>query len=1056
MLGAKLTLTGSGLEGTLTWKHGDKFRFNTGGDLWKVEDRRGNAVTISRNSQGYPTTITQPDGRTATIQYTNGSDPKVMNVTLPAPNGGERTWVFNRDASGRVNWILNPRSEYTHFTWENSTGGLPLLKTVADNAGEVKFTNTFDTDTGKLISRSYPDGGTLQMDYSGGSTTKATDPKGYTTTWQYSWNTGLFGYKVTQVTDAQGRTTQYGRTGPSHLVTSITDYKGRITTLSWNHAKGNLLSVTRPNHEGGTVTWSASYDPTWNIPTTITDPLSHTTTIEVNAANGDVKSVTDARNNKTEFTYDATTGDLRFVKNALQNTTELQYWPGGELKKIIDPLGHETELTWNNASLLSLVKDANLKETAWEYDDLGRTTKVKRKLNGVWKENTFTYTLDGELKTFKDAKNQIWTWDYFPALGKVTETNPLAQVTTYEFDQNDNLKTVIEATGRRREYTWGAGDRLTQALFKTATGAQESKYTIEYWPYNTASTDLVKKVEERNNANELRRSYEYTYDNIDRLSAETRTEVATEGTYTWTNTHGYDDADRRTSVQLPNQGLITYGYNATDDVISITQNGLTTTFDIDALGRTWRRTMPNGVRTEWGWDDAGFPAWMFTAAGSTTLDSHNYVCDNVGNITQDAHGFLGGWFNVFGYDDLYRLTSSTSYGNTYSWTYDDAGNRLTQTKNGVTTTAGFNSANRLTSDHGAPVGYDAHGNLTSWNSTFCYNWNARGELVSSTGPGRNDAFEYDWLGRRVKQTISGVVTYFLHDGDEVVSEYSGGQYVHTLHSPVIDQPIARNGRWFFPDHRGSTSGLTDAGGNVVQGYLYSPFEKQFTWTGEANPIQFTGREQDASGLMYYRKRYYVPAWGRFLSEDPIGLAGGPNRYAYVSNSPMSFTDPQGLKKRAYIFVGDTHVSPPILNPLIALGVRRDVSQLRRRFEAAGYEVQVVYQATRDDILQALPGASAIAFIGHNAFEGAVTPYPAPGIDPNGTEAFLDWTDFAAALRGRHLEQAVVHSCYSDRPELREALVGKTGKFEGSKGLWNPVIGVDFGSYGWWKGKWKNK
>jgi RHS repeat-associated protein len=890
LLGAKLTMTGNGLEGTLTWKHGDKYRFNTAGELWKTEDRRANSVTISRNSQGYPTTITQPDGRTATIAYTSGADPKVMSVTLPSPNGGNRTWTFHRDTSGRVDWILNPKSEYTFFTWENSTGGLPLLKTVADNAGAVKLTNTFNTNTGKLMSRSYPDGGTFQIGYPSGSTTTTTDPKGYTTTWQYVWHQDNFGYHVMRVTDGQSRSTDYYRVGASLLVTSIADYKGRVTTLNWDHARGNLLSVTRPKNGGGSVTWSATYDTIWNTATSITDPLSHTTTIEVNAANGDVKSMTDARNNKTEFFYDATTGDLTSVKNALLKTTAFEYWPGGELKKITDPLGHITQLTWNNASLLSQMTDANLKETAWEYDDLGRTTKVKRKLNGVWKENAFTYTLDSNLKTFKDAKNQTWTWDYFPSLGKVTETNPLAQVTTYEFDQNDNLKTLIEATGQRREYTWGAGDRLTQALFKTSGGAQESKYTVEYWPYSTASTDLVKRVEERDGSNVLLRSFDYSYDDIDRLWSEVRTEAGN----TWTNTHLYDDADRRTSVQLPSQGLITYGYNATDEITSITQNGLTSTFDIDALGRTYRRNLANGVQTEWTWDDAGFPQTLASWKGSTVYESHNYVCDNVGNITQDAHGFFGGWFNVFGYDDLYRITSATSYGNSFVWGYDDAGNRTSQTKNGVTTTLGYNSANRLTSDNGVVVAYDAHGNLTSWNSTYFYNWNARGELVSSTGPGRNDAFEYDYLGRRVKQTISGVVTYFLHDGADVVSEYSGGQYVHTLHSPEIDQPISRNGRWFFPDHRGSTSGLTDAAGTLVQAYLYSPFEKQFTLNGEANPFQFTGREQDASGLMHYRNRYYIPAWGRFLSEDPLGLEGGTNPYAYAENNPQSLRDPFGL------------------------------------------------------------------------------------------------------------------------------------------------------------------
>ncbi|WP_157835434.1 RHS repeat-associated core domain-containing protein, partial [Xanthomonas sp. SHU 166] len=53
-------------------------------------------------------------------------------------------------------------------------------------------------------------------------------------------------------------------------------------------------------------------------------------------------------------------------------------------------------------------------------------------------------------------------------------------------------------------------------------------------------------------------------------------------------------------------------------------------------------------------------------------------------------------------------------------------------------------------------------------------------------------------------------------------------------------------------------------------------------------------ERDASGLYYYRARYYRPDLGRFVSEDPIGLVGGANPYAYVHGSPLMYGDPLGL------------------------------------------------------------------------------------------------------------------------------------------------------------------
>uniref|UniRef100_UPI001B7F8F4B RHS repeat-associated core domain-containing protein n=1 Tax=Thiobacillus thioparus TaxID=931 RepID=UPI001B7F8F4B len=52
------------------------------------------------------------------------------------------------------------------------------------------------------------------------------------------------------------------------------------------------------------------------------------------------------------------------------------------------------------------------------------------------------------------------------------------------------------------------------------------------------------------------------------------------------------------------------------------------------------------------------------------------------------------------------------------------------------------------------------------------------------------------------------------------------------------------------------------------------------------------------GMIYYRARYYDPAIGRFISRDPAGMPDGVNRYAYVNNNPVNFTDPMGLKLRS--------------------------------------------------------------------------------------------------------------------------------------------------------------
>ena len=89
--------------------------------------------------------------------------------------------------------------------------------------------------------------------------------------------------------------------------------------------------------------------------------------------------------------------------------------------------------------------------------------------------------------------------------------------------------------------------------------------------------------------------------------------------------------------------------------------------------------------------------------------------------------------------------------------------------------------------------------------------------------------------------------------------------------------------------------LTDDTGALQAEYTYEPFGATTETGADSNPFQYTGRELDATGLYYYRARYYHPGLQRFVSEDPLGFRGGDaNVYGYVTNNPLRFTDPVGL------------------------------------------------------------------------------------------------------------------------------------------------------------------
>ena len=114
------------------------------------------------------------------------------------------------------------------------------------------------------------------------------------------------------------------------------------------------------------------------------------------------------------------------------------------------------------------------------------------------------------------------------------------------------------------------------------------------------------------------------------------------------------------------------------------------------------------------------------------------------------------------------------------------------------------------------------------------------------------------------------------------------------------QKDAANSRIFMTDALSSViAQLSDdnaAPGSVQNSYGYSPYGESTTVGPDVtkNPVQYTSRENDGTGMMFYRARYYDPVMKRFISSDPIGLSGGMNTFAYVEGDPVSFTDPMGL------------------------------------------------------------------------------------------------------------------------------------------------------------------
>jgi RHS repeat-associated protein len=199
------------------------------------------------------------------------------------------------------------------------------------------------------------------------------------------------------------------------------------------------------------------------------------------------------------------------------------------------------------------------------------------------------------------------------------------------------------------------------------------------------------------------------------------------------------------------------------------------------------------------------------------------------------------------------------------------------------------------------LSYDANGNLTG-DGANTYTWDARNHL-SAINSGTTASFVYDAFGRRIGKTVNGTTTEFLYDGLNPVQELDGGNppsvTANLLTGLNIDEYFTRTvgstTSTLLADALGSTIGLVGSGGTIATSYTYQPFGAVTTGgAGNTNPFQFTGRENDGTGLYFYRARYYSPTFQRFIAQDPIGFKGGDaNLYAYVHDSPPVLTDPFG-------------------------------------------------------------------------------------------------------------------------------------------------------------------
>jgi RHS repeat-associated protein len=821
-----------GFNWRVTRRDGLMLFYDSGWLLHVIEDRFGNRITLTRNGK-FIYQITSPNGRFIIFTYDSHGD------ALTATDNIGRSIAYTYDPSTlNLLSVVGPdmcgtSACTTQYGWNASN----QMASITDARGPTStfLQNTYDGSS-RLLTQTIGSGALWQFAYTssgGGTETDVTDPNSNKR--NVTFNSA--GYMLTDkhafgTPIEQDWTYTYGTTAPTaNLVASLLDPYGRQTNWT-NDASGNVLSVTRT--AGGTnATAAYTYSPAYNQLASVTDPNSNQTLLNRGALDT-LTSIVDPLLHTTSFTYNPN-GQVSSAKDALNNSYNFAY-DTGDLISVTDPLSQAT--VFYEDAIGRRIRGTNPagNQTRWVLDAVNG---VLTATDGNQNTTTIAYTPIGQIQSVTDAQGHAISYTYGLKALPTGRIDAVGASSSANWDAIGNLLNTTDRNGHFTSYTHDALNRITGATYADSSTTS--------WTYTAAPPNTTITI-----TDSLGGTITRTYDGFNRLISEA---TPPRGTVTYT----YDLAGRRTAMSATGANTVTYAYDAANRLTGLTQGTKNITLGYDNANRRTAATLPGGVTAAYSYDNDSNLTGITYGNGSSTI----------GTLT-------------YSYDPANRVSG--------------VGGTLYQTNLHNAITASYNNANRITALNGTAFAWDANGNVTS-DGTNSYGWNARNQL---TAVGSTAAYAYDALGRRITSTVSGVSTSYLYDGWDVVEEQQGGSLsAAMLTGLATDERFSRSAggvlSTYLVDRLGSTMAL--AGGSpatVLTSYGYNA-NGAATVSGAAttSSYTFTGRESDATGLIAMRNRYYKPNWGRFISEDPIDVAGGVNLYQYANNNPTTFRDPYG-------------------------------------------------------------------------------------------------------------------------------------------------------------------
>lgn len=741
-----------------------------------------------------------------------------------------------------------------------SNGQLSYVQAIDGNRTTYSYSN------GRLVTQTNSIGDTLTYSYNNqGRVSQVTDAVGRVTTFSYDSS----GEHLLSISNAAGTTTYSYVTGQGaareHAVQSITYPDGTHQFFTYD-AQGRVLTESR---DAGMGMLSFTYNELGQI--TVTD-LNGQKTVASSDAYGQIARIQSPLNGIVSYTYDQNRTLSQYNVSGNATTTIARDALGNQIQTV-DPLGHVVSsrytqnlnqlqsVTGPNGDLVlsftydshgNLITQTTADQVAshYTYDSRGNLTQ---KVDAVGNITQYTYDSKNLLThvKYQDGSTIDYGYDGHRNRTKITDASG---VITLTYDAADRVTGVTYPDGRFLHYTYDAGGRVSQIL------AQDGFAT------------------------------NYHYDAIGRLSSITDASGATSVVYL------YDSVSRLVRRTLGNSEYTTYTYNERSQVTSLVNHAAN-----DSIESQFAYT----------YDSQGRPLTMTTSAGTTTYGydaTQQLISVTLPDGRSIHYQYDAAGNRIAVNDDGTQTDYSTNAANQYTdvgsthYTYNANGNLATKTDGSGTTTYTYDARNRLIgivspTDTWANE-YNALGNLVS----VVHNGQRTEYLVDPLGIG-NVVGEYDGTGTLLahysqgsdlssRVDASGTSAYYQYDASGNTTSLSGptGSLLNSYSYLPFGEQLTATGSTPNPFTFVGAAGVMDQG----QGLYYM----RNRWY-DPNTGRFTS--PDPSGLQGGDANLYRYAGNRAVDvSDPTGLAlgpigpgngnggrgpGGPGRVPPVGNGP---------------------------------------------------------------------------------------------------------------------------------------------------------------------------